>query len=482
MKLTILGGGGFRVPLVYSALLRDHDDGRVTSVALYDTDVRRLTAIARVLREQASTHLDAPVVTLHTDLDDALRGAEFIFSAIRVGGMGGRSCDERIGAAHGVIGQETVGFGGISYALRTVPVVMELTERIARLAPNAWVINFTNPAGVVTEAMSRVLGDRVIGICDSPIGLARRVLGVLGLQYADATIGYAGLNHLGWLRSLTVDGRDVLPDLFANPGLIETFEEGRLFGREWLSALGAVPNEYLHYYYFTREVKHADQLAPQSRGRFLVEQQAQFFDELGGSRLPALDDSGLDDSGLDNSGLDGSAMQVESAPQESALHESALQVWDRTRMERETTYMAANRQSVGMGDRDPEDLVSGGYENVAIALMRGIAHNQRARLILNVRNRGTLAELDADAVVEVPCTVDAAGAHPISDTALPDFGVGMIVNAKYVERQTIEAALTGSKTAAVRALAHHPLIDSVAVARTLLEDAMGEFSELAYLR
>ena len=467
MKLTILGGGGFRVPLVYSALVRDHDAGRVTSVALYDTDVRLLTAIARVLREQGSAHADAPALTLHTDLDDALRGADFIFSAIRVGGMAGRSSDERIGAAHGVIGQETVGFGGISYALRTLPVVMDLAERIALLAPDAWVINFTNPAGVVTEAMSRVLGDRVIGICDSPIGLARRVLGVLGLRSADATIGYAGLNHLGWLRSLIVEGRDVLPDLFANPELIDTFEEGRLFGREWLSALGAVPNEYLHYYYFTREVKQADQLASQSRGTFLLEQQAQFFDELGGSGLSALDGPAPDDSG----------------PGDRALQaESALQIWDRTRMERETTYMAANRQSVGMGERDPQDLVSGGYENVAIALMRGIAHDQQARLILNVRNRGTLAELDADAVVEVPCIVDASGAHPVSDTALPDFGVGLVVNAKYVERQTIEAALTGSKTAAVRALTHHPLIDSVSVARALLEDAIGEFPELAYLR
>ena len=461
MKLTILGGGGFRVPLVYAALLRDHDAGRVTSVALYDTDVRRLSAIARVLAEQASVHADAPVVTLHSHFDDAVRGADFIFSAIRVDGMAGRSCDERIGASHGVIGQETVGFGGISYALRTLPVVMGLTQRIAELAPDAWVINFTNPAGVVTEAMSRVLGDRVLGICDSPIGLARRVLGVLGLQGSDATIGYAGLNHLGWLSSLTVDGRDVLPDLFAQPDLIETFEEGRLFGRAWLSELGAIPNEYLHYYYFQREVRHADQLAPQSRGRYLVEQQGRFYDDVAESTASA-----------------SRAAAVETP----VCDKPALEIWDRTRRERETTYMAANRQSVGMGERDEADLVSGGYEDVAIALMRGIAHDQRARLILNVRNRGALVQLDADAVVEVPCIVDASGAHPVTDTALPDFGAGMVVNAKYVERQTIEAALTGSRAAAVRALAHHPLVDSVTVARSLLADAVSEFPALSYLR
>ena len=447
MRLTILGGGGFRVPLVYSALLRDHEAGRVDHVALYDTDEVRLTAVARVLAEQAAAYADAPVITLHTDLDEALAGAAFVFSAIRVGGMAGRSCDERLGLAHGVIGQETVGYGGISYALRTLPVVMDLAERIRMQAPDAWVINFTNPAGVVTEAMSRVLGDRVIGICDSPIGLARRVLGALGVVGDDVVIDYAGLNHLGWLRGLRVDGRDVLPDLMARPDLIGTFEEGRLFGAEWVTELGAVPNEYLHYYYFKREVRHADQLAAQTRGAFLVEQQGRFYEQL-----------------------------------EHRHDVSALALWERTRLDRETTYMATNRQSAGMGDRDEDDLVSGGYEDVAIALMRGIAYDQSARLILNVRNRGTLAALDADAVVEVPCVVDASGAHPVAGTELPDFGVGLVTNAKYVERQTIEAGLGGSRAAAVRALAHHPLVDSVTVARSLLEDAMHAFPALSYLR
>ncbi|MBF4630991.1 6-phospho-beta-glucosidase [Clavibacter michiganensis subsp. phaseoli] len=447
MRLTILGGGGFRVPLVYSALLRDHEAGRVDHVALYDTDEVRLTAVARVLAEQAAAYADAPVITLHTDLDEALAGAAFVFSAIRVGGMAGRSCDERLGMAHGVIGQETVGYGGISYALRTLPVVMDLAERIRVQAPDAWVINFTNPAGVVTEAMSRVLGDRVIGICDSPIGLARRVLGALGVVGDDVVIDYAGLNHLGWLRGLRVDGRDVLPDLMARPDLIGTFEEGRLFGAEWVTELGAVPNEYLHYYYFKREVRHADQLAAQTRGAFLVEQQGRFYEQL-----------------------------------EHRHDVSALALWERTRLDRETTYMATNRQSAGMGDRDEDDLVSGGYEDVAIALMRGIAYDQSARLILNVRNRGTLAALDADAVVEVPCVVDAYGAHPVAGTELPDFGVGLVTNAKYVERQTIEAGLGGSRAAAVRALAHHPLVDSVTVARSLLEDAMHAFPALSYLR
>ena len=180
--------------------------------ALIDTDGTRLRTMARILEDQARDFSDAPRVSVHTDAEEGLRGADFVFSAIRVGGMEGRAADERIGLSHGVIGQETVGFGGISYALRTLPVAMRLAELIQRVAPDAWVINFTNPAGVVTEAMGRVLGKRVIGICDSPIGLARRALGALGIRdSADVEIEYAGLNHLGWLTALRRDGVDLLP-------------------------------------------------------------------------------------------------------------------------------------------------------------------------------------------------------------------------------------------------------------------------------
>ncbi|MFD5575513.1 family 4 glycosyl hydrolase, partial [Streptomyces cadmiisoli] len=258
MRLTILGGGGFRVPLVYGALLGDRAEGRVSQVTLYDEDPPRLTAMARVLRDQAAAAsaadptVDAPTVTVTGELDEALRGADFVFSAIRVGGLEGRAADERIALAEGVLGQETVGAGGIAYGLRTVPVAREIARRIARHAPEAWVINFTNPAGLVTEAMAEVLGRRVIGICDSPVGLGRRIARVLGARPQDAWIDYVGLNHLGWVRGLRVGGRDELPRLLADTEALESFEEGRLFGAEWLRSLGAIPNEYLHYYYFNR--------------------------------------------------------------------------------------------------------------------------------------------------------------------------------------------------------------------------------------
>ncbi|WP_327698823.1 6-phospho-beta-glucosidase [Streptomyces sp. NBC_00459] len=445
MKLTILGGGGFRVPLVYGALLGDHAEGRVTRVVLHDLDAGRLSAVTRVLAEQAAGVPDAPEVSATTDLDEALTGADFVFSAIRVGGLEGRANDEKVALDEGVLGQETVGAGGIAYGLRTVPVAEDIARRVARVAPDAWVINFTNPAGLVTEAMSRHLGDRVIGICDSPVGLGRRIARVLGANPGEAWIDYVGLNHLGWVRGLRINGRDELPRLLADPDLLGSFEEGKLFGTDWLQSLGAIPNEYLHYYYFNREAVRAYSEAEKTRGAFLRDQQAGFYDEM--KRPDA----------------------------------AALTAWDRTRAEREATYMAEARETAGAGERDADDL-SGGYEKVALALMRAIARDERTTLILNVRNRGTLSVLDAEAVIEVPCLVDANGAHPVTVDPLPDHASGLVCSVKAVEREVLAAAESGSRTTAVKAFALHPLVDSVNVARRLVDGYTAVHPGLAYLK
>ncbi|WP_405778372.1 6-phospho-beta-glucosidase [Streptomyces sp. NBC_00859] len=454
MRLTILGGGGFRVPLVYGALLRDHAAGRVTHLTLHDLDPARLAAVARVLADQAADVPDAPEVRTTTDLDDAVRGADFVFSAIRVGGLAGRAADERVALAEGVLGQETVGAGGIAYGLRTVPVAVDIARRVARLAPEAWVINFTNPAGLVTEAMAAHLGGRVVGICDSPVGLGRRVARVLGADPLSARLDYVGLNHLGWLRGLYADGQDVLPRLFDDEALLTSFEEGRLFGAEWLRSIRSVPNEYLHYYYFNRETVAAYQQAGQTRGAFLHEQQARFYDEMTHPATPA------------------------------------LTAWDRTRAEREATYMAENREAAGAGEREADDLESGGYENVALALMRAIARDESATLILNVPNGNvpdgtaggrTLSVLDAAAVIEVPCEVDANGPRALPVSQLTGHEAALVSAVKAVERSVLEAAESGSARAAVRAFALHPLVDSVNVAGRLLDGYRDVHPGLGYL-
>ncbi|WP_240137178.1 6-phospho-beta-glucosidase [Streptomyces sp. MUM 178J] len=445
MKLTILGGGGFRVPLVYRALLGDRGEGRVTRVTLHDVDADRVAAVARVLTEQAAGHADAPETAVAHDLDEAVRGADFVFSAIRVGGLAGRAADERIALAEGVLGQETVGAGGIAYGLRTVPAAMHIAGRVAALAPDAWVINFTNPAGLVTEAMSRILGERVIGICDSPVGLGRRVARVLGADPGTAWIDYVGLNHLGWLRGLRVGGRDELPRLLADEKALESFEEGRLFGPKWLRSLGAIPNEYLHYYYFNRETVRACQQAGRTRGAFLLDQQSGFYERMRRPDTPA------------------------------------LAAWRETLAEREATYMAANRAAAGAGERGAQDLESGGYEKVALALMRAIACDERSTLILNVRNRGTLSVLDDDAVIEAPCLVDANGAHPVAVEPLPYHAAGLVTAVKAVEREVLNAVADRSRASAVKAFALHPLVDSVTTARRLVDAYAAGHRELAHL-
>jgi 6-phospho-beta-glucosidase len=439
MRLAILGGGGFRVPLVYGALV---GDPLVDEVVLHDTSARRLRVIASVVgAQQAVARREghrAPAVRVTASLDEALRGADFVFSAIRVGGTEGRVRDERVPLGEGLLGQETVGAGGVLYGLRTVPVAMGIARRVKALAPDAWVINFTNPAGMVTEAMARVLGPRVIGICDSPVGLVRRAARAAGADPDAPGFGfdYVGLNHLGWLRSLTAGGRDLLPGLLADPAALATFEEGRLFGAEWLSALGSLPNEYLHYYYFRREALAAVRRSAATRGEFLHERQSAFF-----------------------------------AAADGADGEVAYGLWERARLEREQTYMAENRAATGGWERDPHDLDGGGYDRVALALMRAVARDEPAVLVLNVPGGGAVSLLDPQAVVEVPCEVGAFGARPLPVAPPDEHQGGLMLALKSVERAAIEAAETGSRAAALRALVRHPLVDSAAAAGRVLDAA-----------
>ncbi|UQX88490.1 hypothetical protein M6D93_00450 [Jatrophihabitans telluris] len=476
MRLVIVGGGGFRVPLVYRALLGEQAQP-ITEVVLYDTDRARAVIVGGVLADLARRPAPgrAPSVRIADDLNDALIGADFVFFAVRPGGVAGRVLDERIALRHGVLRQETVGAGGIAFGLRTVPVALDLARRVDERAPQAWTITFTNPAGLVTEAMRTVLGDRVIGICDSPSGLIRRVATVLGAEEVD--FDYVGLNHLGWLRSVTVDGRDLLPGLLADEARLARIEEGRLFGAPWLRALGAIPNEYLHYFYFAREALRSIQTAPRTRGEYLAEQQDGFYARLGQYPTDPTDPT-------DPTGPAGPAAQ-----------------WDHVRGERDASYLAEARHAAGAGERDAADLSSGGYEHIALQLMLRLAGSGsdlgseagsradsdsgsvgKRPLVLNVANAAAVTELDDDAVIEVPCSVDPTGVRARPVARLTDHQAGLMRTVKAVERAVVEAATTGSSAAALRAFALHPLVDSVTVARALLADYRTALPELGYLR
>jgi 6-phospho-beta-glucosidase len=433
MKIALLGGGGFRVPKVYGALLTRRQRLGLDELTLYDVDEERLDSIEPVLAGLGQELGERLPVRSTTVLDDALEGADFVFCAIRPGDLEGRVVDERIALDEGVVGQETIGPGGICLALRTVPVMRELAEAVAERAPQAWFVNFTNPAGLVTEALQDVLGDRAVGICDSPTALCRRVARALGRAPEELWFDYFGLNHLGWLRAVRDGHADLLPGLLADDGLVESFDEGKLFGPEWLRTLGMIPNEYLYFFYFAADTVDALKEGAQPRGEFLLRQQADFYRGNG------------------------------------ATPEEALAAWRRVRRERDETYFAEVRAAAGLSEPldDWEDV--GGYEAEAIAVVEAVAGHEQRVLVLDTANRSSLPFLDERAVVEVPCVVGRAGVVPTTVGEVPQHARALIETIKDVERTTIRAALEGSRELAVRALALHPLVPSVSVARRIFD-------------
>lgn len=447
MKLCILGGGGFRTPHVYQSLLRDEGSPRITTISLYDVDENRLHSMTIIMKQLATGFHDAPLIVPTTSLHSAIEGSDFIFSAIRVGGLEGRRCDEHVALDLNVLGQETTGPGGIAYAIRTVPVTMEIARLIHELAPRAYVMNFTNPAGIITEAMQSVLGDRVLGICDTPSGLARRIASLLGLDHALVQPDYVGLNHLGWMRRILYKGEDVLPELLSNTKKLALLEESQIFGTDWIRTLGVIPNEYLFYYYFNRDAVRTIGSSKLTRGDFLAATQGEFFRQV------------------------------------AAAGNGAADLWRETTERRSASYMAEalgkEQYSSDLVRQKELDPSQEGYAGVALSVMSAIARNERTAMILNVRNGTTIQGLPADAVIEVPTMVDANGVHPQTTTQPSLDEIGLMQQVKAVERHAIAAAVTGSRDEALKAFALHPLVDSVTVARDLLASYVARMPEMA---
>ena len=447
MRVALLGGGGFRTPLAFEAVRRAF---RIDDLVLHDVDEARIAHVATVL---AGMMRGGPRVSVRstTSLEDAVDGADFVLCAIRVGGVRGRVVDEEVPLELGLLGQETVGPGGIAFALRTVPEMLRIAEVVAERAPDAWFVNFTNPAGLVTEALRRVLGERVVGVCDSPSALTRRVARALLREPGELRFEYAGLNHLGWLLAVRDGDADLLPALLADDAVAGTIDEVRLFGLDRVRAEGVIPNEYLVYYERPGEIAAAFRRS-RPRGAFLAEQQERFFASRPGTP------------------------------------EQALAAWRRAVHERHGTYMAevhGGPTSVPSGrSADPPALTEDdfGYAGVAASFMRAIAGGERREQILDVANHGVLDGLDDDAVVEVTCEVGPDGVRRVPTRArLGDDRTAMLVRMKQVERLTIDAATRGSADLALEALAAHPLVPTRDLAGRLLEGYLQRHDSLARL-
>lgn len=441
MRLVLLGGGGFRTPLIVRAWADRRSTLPLDELVLHDVSLPRLRRIEAVLRDLLGTTL--PPIRLEVDLDAALRGADVIFAAIRVGGAEGRVGDERRALALGILGQETVGAGGLSYALRTLPVMLHIAERIRVLAPDAWLLNFTNPAGMITDALADILGHRVIGLCDSPIGLARRACRTLDLNADTDTdthidIDYVGINHLGWLRALRNSaGIDLLPRVVGDPAKLGAMEEGRLFGAPLIQELGSIPNEYLYFFYAQRDLVR-ELRSGTTRGEVIAADQADFYADTAG-----------DEPG----------------------HQ-----WRETRRRREESYLAEAR---GEDERDPADLTGGGYEHVALDLMEALTGGPSRTLIVNAPNGSAIPQLPPSMVVEAPSLVDTDGAHVLAvPTPLTLHQLGLISAVRAAERTLVEAVLSGSRRRAELAYTLHPLVGSPQIAAQLVAATMADHPQL----
>ena len=260
MKIAVVGGGSTYTPELVSGLAAERERLDVTELVLQDIDPERLEIVGGLAGRMLARAGFSGDLTLTGDLDSALHGADFVLVQIRVGGQQARLSDETVPLACGCIGQETTGAGGLAKALRTVPVVLSIADRARELAADgAWIVDFTNPVGIVTRALLDA-GHRAVGLCNVAIGFQRTAARMLGVEPERLLIDQVGLNHLTWVRAVLLDGADVLPELIGSHG--DELAGSSHLPREALEELGAVPSYYLRYFY-----AHDAVLAEQRRGR-----------------------------------------------------------------------------------------------------------------------------------------------------------------------------------------------------------------------
>jgi 6-phospho-beta-glucosidase len=256
VKVAVIGGGSTYTPELIEGLIAHRDDLGLSEVALMDIEAERLGIVGDFCRRMVAHAKAGFQVEVTTERSSALDGAGFVLTQIRVGGQAGRHKDIQLGLRHGLVGQETTGVGGFAKALRTVPVILDICKDMESLCPNAWLINFTNPSGLVTEAILKHGRERAIGLCNNPINLKIDVAKYLGVEVGQVELDYIGLNHLSWVRRILVDGKDALPrvlEAVTGAGRPANIPEELDYPPGFIKALGMIPSSYLRYYYLTKK-------------------------------------------------------------------------------------------------------------------------------------------------------------------------------------------------------------------------------------
>jgi 6-phospho-beta-glucosidase len=427
VKIAVLGGASVRTPLLVRGL--SSSGLPIAEMALYDPDQGRLALMARVARELA----EGRTVTARASSAAAIDGADFVFTSIRAGGIEARAHDEAAALAHGVVGQETVGPAGFALALRNVPPLVAYAREVERLAPKAWLINFTNPVGIVMQAVRDETDARAIGICDTPTELFERTAEALDLPAAECHFDYFGLNHLGWLREVRHEGEPQLGRLWAQPQRLAGLYRAEIFETDFLTGLRLLPTEYLFYYYRPERAVENLRRRGTNRGAVIAALNARLFEALRAASGPL-----------------------------RGIYEQYLKDRDAGYLQIEAGVDATRRPSADGG---------GGYDRIALAVV-GAIHGAAAGTILplSVRNEGTIAALADDDVVEVPCVVSPNGALALHVGRTPEAVRDLLLQVKDYERLTARAAVSGSRDDALRALARNPLVPSPGMAETLLSE------------
>ncbi|NIK78292.1 6-phospho-beta-glucosidase [Paenibacillus castaneae] len=417
LKIAVIGGGSSYTPEIVEGFIRKYEQLPVKELWLVDIEEgKHKLEIVGELAKRMVVKSGLPIeVHLTLDRRKAIEGADFITTQMRVGLLEARKWDEHIPNMHGVIGQETTGPGGMMKALRTIPVLLDICKDIEELSPNAWLLNFTNPAGMVTEAIHRYSKVKSIGLCNAPIGLQKWLSEKYETPSNHIYTEFVGLNHLHWVTRIDVAGVDKLPELLDKR---EEYSGKNVPATEWdpefLNGLGGLPSYYLKYFYMT--------------------------DAMLAEQLDSLKASG-----------------------------TRADVVKRVEDELFQLYKDPNLQE------KPKQLEQRGgayYSEAAVNLMDSLYNDKRDIQTLNVSNDGILDFLPRDASIEVNCVVTGNGPIPLPVKRVPEGVKGLIHAVKIYERLTIEAAITGDRSVALQAMASHPLVPSVQVAKTLLGEML----------
>lgn len=441
MKLSIIGGAGVRTPRLIPSLVKRASKLGLTELWLMDNDANKLELIGSLCQHMAA---DAPFkIILSTDAEDSIRDAQHVITAIRPGLEQGRATDERICFEQGVLGQETTGAAGFAMAMRSIPALLDYARMVNDIgAPNAWIYNFTNPAGLVAQALHDAGVERIIGICDSANGAQHAVSRFLQVPLRRIHHRVYGLNHLSWTNSVRVEpeadgtgGEEVFPAMLFDEQFVQSthmqiFAEGL---REWQQTF---LNEYLHYFYHRDEVLAALLKKPETRGEETLRLTTGLLERL-------------------------QAVKADPA--------ASLEAYRDVMGQRSRTYMAHARGGKDRIKGEPIGDDEEGYAAVALGCVEAIQNNTLHYTGLNVPNKGAIEGMGPDDVVEVGCWIDASGIRPEPIGTIPDHQLLLMQTVKQYERLASRAILEKDRTFAIEALTVHPLIGSYPLAEKLVD-------------